>query len=136
MLQCSRCVKTGATSLISQLIKYGIIGVLNTVITFLVIAALTALDINPYLSNAIGFGTGLLNSYFLNSRVTFQHKSSGESLTRFVKAFSIAYILNLVILYFLVQYAITQIIIAQFIAMLSYNIVFFILMKTWVFARD
>lgn len=136
MLQCSSYPRTGVTTLISQLIKYGIVGALNTLITLLVILALTTLDINPYLSNAIGFGVGLLNSYLLNSRFTFNKKSSAGSITKFGTAFSIAYALNLVALYYLVQLQIEPIIIAQFVAMASYNAAFFVLMKTWVFSRD
>ncbi|MFD1199590.1 GtrA family protein [Brucella gallinifaecis] len=135
MYQCSLAAR-GAIILISQLIKYGIVGILNTVLTFLVIAVLTTLDINPYLSNTVGFGAGLLNSYLLNSHFTFRQKSSGGSLTRFGAAFSIAYVLNLVVLYYLIHLAIVPMIMAQLIAMITYNLTFFILMKTWVFGHD
>ncbi|WP_169717414.1 GtrA family protein [Brucella thiophenivorans] len=136
MLQCSGYPQTGPKTLTSQLIKYGIVGILNTAITFLVIAVLTALGMNPYLCNAIGFGVGLLNSYFLNSRFTFNKKSSTGSMTKFGAAFSIAYAINLFVLHCLVQLQIDSIFVAQFVAMASYNAAFFILMKTWVFSRD
>lgn len=122
--------------MVSQLIRYGLVGVVNTVITFLVIAVLTSFEINPYVSNAVGFSVGLINSFFLNSRFTFQQNSSANAALKFSLSFAGAYSLNILALHYLVSFEPVPIIAAQFLAMLAYNIAFFILMKAWVFARD
>lgn len=111
-------------SLRSQLLKYGFVGALNTLITFLVIFVLTQMNINPYISNIVGFAFGLLNSFFLNSRFTFKKKSSLNSAVKFMISFAISYALNLLVLHYLITYTTTPTILAQFLAMVSYNLAF------------
>lgn len=123
-------------SLRSQLLKYGFVGALNTLITFLVIFVLTQMNINPYISNIVGFAFGLLNSFFLNSRFTFKKKSSLNSAVKFMISFAISYALNLLVLHYLITHSTTPTILAQFLAMVSYNLAFFVLMKIWIFSRD
>ena len=49
---------------IIQLIKYAIVGVMNTLITLGVIfVCKSILGVNPYVSNALGYVAGLLNSF-------------------------------------------------------------------------
>lgn len=122
--------------LTTQITKYGLVGVINTAITFLVISVLTLLDVNPYLSNVIGFVAGLLNSFMLNSRYTFNQEASVSAVSRFSAAFGLAYLINIGTLHHLVSSSSFPEILIQFISMLSYNISFFILMKVWVFSRD
>lgn len=126
----------GLSKLISQIIKFGLVGVLNTAITFLVIAALTLFEVNPYLSNAAGFTAGLINSYVLNSRFTFHQNFSATAALKFGTSFAVAYTLNLIALHYLVAFVTLPTITAQFIAMVVYNIGFFTLMKTWVFVHN
>lgn len=123
-------------ALTPQLAKYGLIGVVNTVLTLFVISALTLLDVNPYFSNAVGFLVGLLNSFLLNSRYTFKKKASTSAAMRFSGAFILSYLINLGVLYFLISSFNIPSLLSQFVAMIAYNIAFFILMKAWVFSRD
>ncbi|WP_396999088.1 GtrA family protein [Ochrobactrum sp. S1502_03] len=123
--------------LISQLTKYGLVGIVNTTITFVVVAILSGVSFDPYMSNAIGFAAGLLNSYFMNKAFTFNGTPhiSGDAI-RFMFAFIIAYMINIGVLHFLLSLSSETVVLYQLIAMFTYNIAFFILMKTWVFARD
>ena len=57
-----------------QLIKFGLIGVSNTLIDFLVAAALNAIFGIYYLAKIIGYACGIANSYFWNSRWTFREE--------------------------------------------------------------
>lgn len=80
----------------TQLIRYGFVGVLNTLITAAVILALTFLGLDLLLANAIGFAAGLLNSFVLNRRLTFQaDPGSGRTKLLFLVGFAICYALNL-----------------------------------------
>lgn len=122
--------------MISQLVKFGLVGVLNTVITFIVIALLTVWEINPYLSNAVGFTAGLVNSFLMNSRFTFNQSYSAKAVGKFGISFALSYALNIFVLHYLMNLSTVSPIAAQFLAMVSYNITFFVLMKAWVFVHD
>lgn len=121
---------------LQQIIKYGLVGIINTIITLLLIIALTYAGVNPFLSNVIGFSAGLLNSFYMNKNYTFYKNSSKGSLIHFLLAFVPSYILNILILYLTKDLAEYNIIVPQLLAMLSYNILFFALMKTWVFKNE
>ncbi|WP_062204495.1 GtrA family protein [Aureimonas sp. AU12] len=116
----------------TQLIRYGFVGVLNTAITAAVILALTFLGFDLLLANALGFAAGLLNSFLLNRRLTFR---AGASSTRtklsFLVGFALCYALNLSIVMALdgvLHPAATQLA-----GMIVYNLSFFAWMKFRVF---
>ena len=57
-----------------QLLKFGLIGVSNTLIDFLVASALNAIFGVYYVAKIIGYACGIANSYFWNSRWTFREE--------------------------------------------------------------
>ena len=57
-----------------QLVKFGLIGVSNTLIDFLIASALNALFGIYYLAKIVGYACGIANSYFWNSRWTFREE--------------------------------------------------------------
>lgn len=60
-----------------QFIKYACVGVLNTLVTLCVIYVCKALlDVNPLVSNAIGYVCGVINSFLWNKNWVF--KTSGH----------------------------------------------------------
>ena len=73
-------VKKGKSFL--QFIKFALVGASNTLVDMIVNTGVShLLGLIPgvggwtvYLSKAIGYGCGLLNSYFLNSRWTFREE--------------------------------------------------------------
>ncbi len=83
-----------------QLITFGAVGALNTVLGYAVIfACMYLLGLEPVPSNGIGYAVGLAASFVLNKRITF--RSSGRArteLVRFLLAFALAYVLNLTVL--------------------------------------
>lgn len=82
---------------IIQFIKYCMVGVLNTLITLGVIfVCKSLLGVNPYVSNALGYIAGVINSFFCNKQWVF--KSSGSywrEALRFLAGFGICYGLQL-----------------------------------------
>lgn len=116
-----------------QIIRYGSVGLLNTAITFVVIAVLTYAGQDPFVANAVGFGAGLANSFFMNRRFTFSARSSLYDVLPFLVSFSIAYACNIIVLYAAIPLERTVVMVPQIIGMASYNIIFFVLMKSWVF---
>ena len=53
---------------IVQLVKYNIVGVINTLVDFLVYQLLTYLGMKYAIAQCIYYSCGILNSYFFNSR--------------------------------------------------------------------
>mgnify|MGYP001196677979 CR=1 FL=1 len=71
---------------ISRVLKYGLVGLLNALIKFLIFSNLiNHLNFNIFLAASIGFSFGALISYFLNSRYTFNsNKLSKEIFISFI----------------------------------------------------
>ncbi len=88
---------------IVQLLKYAVVGVLNTVVTFIAIYVCKALlGLNPYASNAIGYALGIINSFLWNRSWVF---ASGGRIAReavlFFIGVGLCYCLQLLCLYLL-----------------------------------
>lgn len=81
-------------------IKYNIIGIMNTLITLLVVWVLhQLLDWNLELSNFLGFVAGGCNSYLCNRIWNFKSKNDTKSeVIRFLVVFVCAYGVNLGVL--------------------------------------
>ncbi|WP_168122076.1 GtrA family protein [Paenibacillus sp. HB172176] len=57
-----------------QFIAFGFIGVLNTSVDFTVFALLNWLSVHYAVAQVCGYSAGMLNSYLLNSSITFRRK--------------------------------------------------------------
>ena len=56
-----------------QFIRYLLVGVINTLVTLIVIyVCKSILDINQWVSNAIGYVAGLINSFIWNKNWVFK----------------------------------------------------------------
>ncbi|GAA5542598.1 GtrA family protein [Ochrobactrum soli] len=122
-------------NVIIQFGRFGLVGLLNTFITLIVIAVLTWLGASPFVANAIGYGAGLVNSYFGNMKWTFKSDTSWRRTIRFLVAFGICYAVNVYILHLSLPLAQYQVLTPQLIAMASYTVLFFILSRAWVFKK-
>lgn len=71
---------------LGQFLKFALVGVLNTVVDFLVFQLLNLTLGWTYLAQVIGYSAGVLNSYFCNSRWTFrkEHQRSAREAAAFV----------------------------------------------------
>lgn len=63
-----------------QFIKFGVVGLSNTVIYYVVYVILVTLSVSYIVAGFFGFFVSLINAYFLNSRYVFTQK---EVRTRF-----------------------------------------------------
>ena len=82
---------------IKQAIKYGVVGVSNTLITMAVIyIMMKLLGCREGLSNITGYVAGLLNSFIWNKQWTFKDSTAGwkKSAFRFGLAFAVCYLLQ------------------------------------------
>ncbi|GAA5540237.1 GtrA family protein [Ochrobactrum soli] len=122
-------------NVIMQFGRFGLVGLLNTFITLLVIAVLTWLGASPFVANAAGYVAGLVNSYFGNMKWTFRSESSWTRTLRFLVAFGICYAVNVYVLHLSLPLAQYQVLMPQVVAMTSYTVLFFILSRAWVFKK-
>ena len=90
-----------------QLIKFGIVGVINTCVTLLVIfVCKSLLGINEYMANGLGYVAGVTNSFLWNRAWVFHASGDGkfrQQMTMFFIGFGICYVMQ-----FLVVWGITQ----------------------------
>lgn len=90
--------------IIKQAIKYGVVGVSNTLVTMLVIwVMMKLLGCREGLSNLVGYVAGLLNSFFWNKQWTFKESTMGwgQGSIRFALAFVVCYVLQYGLVLFL-----------------------------------
>jgi putative flippase GtrA len=86
--------------IVKQAIKYGVVGVGNTLLSLLIIWIMTKwMGCSEALSNFIGYIIGLINSYFWNKQWTFHSKANWKkSAIRFFGVFAVCYLLQLLLL--------------------------------------
>lgn len=75
-------MKNKITEFLSQFFKFGLVGVLNTALTYAVFFILVKINVHYQIANAIGFVIGVLNSYYWNNRYVFKTKE-GEKRNHF-----------------------------------------------------
>ena len=61
-----------------QFIKFGIVGVSNTLVNYLVYVIFVALGVHYVIANALGFIISVLNAYFWGSRFVFKEDKTKE----------------------------------------------------------
>ncbi|WP_160108874.1 GtrA family protein [Pseudomonas izuensis] len=120
-----------------QLIKFIFVGVLNTLLGYAIIfSCMYLLGATAVVSNVIGYATGLVLSYVLNRKITFQSTSKSRSeIFRFLLVFLVAYFSNLGVLLMLIRIGSVHEGLAQVLAGIVYVFVSFFLNKYYVFYR-
>lgn len=89
---------------ILQFIKYACVGVLNTLVTLgIIYLCKSILEVNMWVSNAIGYVAGMLNSFVWNKLWVFNSRGKkviGEML-KFFTGFGVCYLLQLLVTWLL-----------------------------------
>lgn len=88
-----------------RFLRYCTVGVLNTMICLGVIFLCKSIfEFNPYLSNALGYTAGLINSFLWNKKWVFRSEGgfAAEAL-RFILGFALCYALQFVFVWQLNQ---------------------------------
>jgi len=118
-----------------QLFRFILVGGLNTLVGMCVIFTLLYLGVNDYISNLSGYLVGLIISFFLHKYYTFESKNKPtiKEVFKFLFVFAISYLSNILILYFSLFYMENYL--AQFLAMLGYTIINYLLNKFITFKR-
>jgi len=120
---------------IIQFIKFGVVGIANTLITALIIwFLLRILNWSDYVSNLAGYVIGLINSFFWNRKWTFNSNSNVRvTVFKFIVTFVISYLIQLGNLYLLLNFTSFDSYICQLLSIIIYTCVNFVLNKYYTF---
>ena len=124
---------------IKQFVKYGLVGVLNTIITISVIFIfMKLLNVSYIISNIVGYLFGFINSFFLNKIWTFKENIKINAKIKYLQFSLVSFIALLVNLFFL--YVFTELlgiyyIISQVLAIGIALIINFLGNKIWTFSK-
>ena len=123
---------------IIQLIKFGLVGVVNTLLTAGTIwILLKVFHFSDYFSNILGYTIGLTNSFIWNRRWTFESTLNiKDTLLRFIITFAICYLIQLGNLYILLHFTTFSSYICQLLSIIVYTVINFSLNKYYTFKSD
>ncbi|MDH6533438.1 GtrA family protein [Parabacteroides sp. 52] len=116
---------------VKQAIKYGIVGISNTLITAVVIWIMMKMcGISDVISNATGYVAGVLNSFIWNKQWTFQSSAGWVSSgIRFGAVFGVCYLLQLILVLSLNKQLNIDPYYNQLIGMAFYTVINFVMNK-------
>jgi putative flippase GtrA len=115
---------------LGQVLKYGVVGAGNTLLTAGVIWLMMRCGIGDVLANGIGYAAGMLNSFVWNRQWTFRSKESWlASGLRFFAVFLLSYALQLGVFLLLRRYLSIDPYCNQLLAMTVYTLANFLLNK-------
>ena len=122
-------------SILSELVKFGFVGIFNTIICICFIFLLMLwMEFNPYISNIIGYSIAVLNSYVMNKAWTFSSKKPLQAtLPKFILIFFLCYAFQLMFLHICLQQLRIDDSLAQLLAMVIYTISSFVGHKLYSF---
>lgn len=88
-----------------QFVKYCLVGVLNTLVTLGVIyMCKSLLEWNLYVSNALGYICGVINSFLCNKQWVFHSEGSyAREAVKFLLGFGLCYLLQLWVVWMLTE---------------------------------
>lgn len=127
--------------MIKQLIKFSMVGILNTLITFITYAFLVHYHIDIVIANSTGYILGMINSFFFNNFWVFKSKNANKDSVNpsIVLKFIIVNLITLLLSNFLLNTIVEKMafdkIFAQAIVIPVTMIFNFLLNKFWTFER-
>ena len=127
-------IKTNA--LANQFVKFGIVGVSNTLIYLLVYYIFIWINVELYLvGNVIGFVVSVFNSYYWNNRFVFKAEKCYDvkSMVKAYISYGITSALSVVFIFILVEKLFVSEMIAPIINLIITIPINFLLNKYWIF---
>lgn len=123
-------------SLGRQALRYGVVGIGNTVVGYALILMLHAAGFSALLANVVGFGTGLVMSYLANRAWTFGRSGLGaRDVPAYAALVGASFLLNYLALLALLHLGL-PFPAAQAVGMALYSITLFLGLRHVVFAAS
>ena len=119
-----------------SIIKFGIIGISNTLINWIIFFLLNLVEVNYILANIIAYSLATINSYIWNSKWVFKYNNEKwVSSLKFIIVNLVGLILNTIILFILVDMFNINKIISLVMATGVVMIINYISNRLWVFKQ-
>jgi len=119
---------------IGQLIRYGIVGVISNAVGFILYLLLTEFGVEHKLAMTLLYAVGVAQSFIFNKRWSFRHGGThGPAFVRYCTAYGIGYLINLAVLFVLVDQLGFRHQIVQGAMVITLAALLFLLQKFWVF---
>ena len=118
-----------ADTSLTKLIKFGLVGVLNTIFGYLVYAALVLLGATPGLALAVAYVVGVAWNYMTHAKLVFKSRA-GRGLLGYVGIYVLIYLANAVLLQMTINLGVAPLIAQAVLAVLFAGISFFAI--SWV----
>lgn len=113
---------------------FSLVGAANTLAGVTVIVMAGLIGANAILANVLGYGTGLIISFTLNSRFTFQGRVVNRfTALRFLGAFVFSFLINLGAVYFTTVIVGFHGLLASLVGVPLFTGIFYVLCEYWVF---
>ena len=119
---------------IIQFVKFGIVGVSNTLIAFGVYYILYFSDVHYLIANLIGWAVGVVNGFYWNNKYVF--KASGDWLGILFKtymSYGVSFLTGMAMLYVVVELLKVSPVVAPILCLLVTVPLNFLLNKFWAF---
>lgn len=119
-----------------KFLKFGLVGVINTLITMIVFNGLKFIGVNILVANTIGYICGMINSYLWNNRWVFKSNTKDVStISKFIIVNVVAMLINNGILFVLVNEVGINSTISQALAIVITTVINFVGNKIWTFNK-
>ena len=133
-------MKSQIKPIFAQIIKFGIVGLINNIICLIVYYIVVAINPRLYLiGNALGFVVSTINAYIMNSRFVFnkeiQIKTPKDSLIKTYIVYTLSLCINTGLMYLLVDVMEISEKIAPIISLFITIPLNFVLNKFWVYRK-
>lgn len=120
----------------ARIAAFSMVGVANTAVGVSIITVAGILGVDALLANVMGYGAGLLVSFFLNSRITFRKRRVDRyTLLRFLCAFAIAFLTNIAVVLAVTDVLKLHGVLPSLAGVPFFTVTFYILCEYWVFSR-
>ncbi len=121
--------------IIKQFIKFGLVGVSNTLISLGTYYLLYFGGVNYLIANTAGFIISVLNSYYWNNKYVFKKTQNGnlKPLIKTFMSYGVTFLLSTALLFVMVQCAKISEVVAPVITLVITIPINFIMNKFWAF---
>jgi putative flippase GtrA len=120
-----------------QFTRFAVVGLVSNLALYLIYLLLTTLGLGHKLAMSNLYMTGVLQTFFFNRGWTFSHRGpTGPALTRYVIAYALGYLINLLALVWLVDTVGLPHQAVQGAMILLMAVGFFLAQRYWIFREN
>jgi len=116
-----------------KIVKFGLVGIWNTALSYLVFCILIYLDIFYLIASVLSFLVGTLFSYLMNSKYTFSTNVNPRSFAKFLVVLLASIAISLLLLYVFKHVFGMNVLVAQVLVVLVRFPIVYLLLKRTVF---